>query len=257
MLALVVTVVVAAVAWFLLGRERPTELSDDQALSEFRATSGSAAAAGGEGRPEAGVYSATASGRESIGLPGFDEELGPNAPVTVTQGADGCSTFRADFNSHHWRSWTFCRTATAAMSLTGLESWTARRAPGLDLETRSTYTCDEPLDVLWDDAATGQRRTGACTGTSDLDDSVTEDAASIEVLDPESIVVGGDAVDAVRVRITDTFSGDQTGSEVGEWWLHPDTGLPLRVDIDAELRGGAGDYRESFRLELSTLRPES
>lgn len=255
--AVVVVVVVAAAVWFFFGREAATELSDDQALTEFRATGGGTdgAASDTPGRPAAGVYNATASGTESIGIPGFDDQLGPNAPVTLTHGDGGCSTYRADFNSHHWRSWTFCPTADAEWSLTGLESFTERKAPGLDLATLSTYTCEEPLDLVWSGATAGERRSGACTGTSDTDDAVTRDAGTVEVLAPASITIGGERIEALRVRTVDTFSEAQTGSEVGEWWLHPDHGLPLRISIDAELSGGAGNYSETFELELSTLTP--
>ena len=198
---------------------------------------------------------ATASGRESIGLPGFDEDLGPNAPVTVTHGDDGCFTYRADYNSHHWRSWTFCPTATATFALTGLDSWTERDAPGLDIATLSTYECDEPLDFLWAGATIGETRVGACTGVSDIDGAITEDAGRIEVLDLGTMEVGGERVDVVHVRTTDTFSRAQTGSEVDEWWLDATTGLPLKIVVDATLKGGPSDYSETSTLQLSTLRP--
>jgi len=207
------------------------------------------------GRPAAGVYPATAAGTESIGLPGFDEELGPNSPVTVTHGDGGCHTYRTDFNSHHWRSWTFCPTESAAFSLTQLESFTARKAPGLDIAALSTYTCESPLDFLWQGAAVGDTRTGACTGTSDIDDSVTADAGSIEVLELTSRTVGDETVDVIRLRTTDTFSGSQTGSEVNEWWIDAATGLPVRIVVDAKLSGGPSDYTETADLELTSLTP--
>lgn len=251
--AVLTVLVIAAGLWFFVGREQAEQLSDDQALEDFRANSADASDA--EGRPAAGVYAATASGNESIGLPGFDEELGPNAPVTITYGDEGCFTYRADFNSHHWRSWTFCPSGTATFALTQLDSWTARKAPGLDLTTLTTYRCDQPLAFLWDGAATGDTRTGACTGTSDMDDLVTEDAAQIEVLGTDTLTIDGDQVNVVRVRTTDTFSGDQTGSEVGNWWLDTTTGLPVKADFEALLEGGPSTYSETIELALSTLTP--
>ena len=252
--AAVLVVLAAAVAWFFLGREEAEQVSADQLLDEFR-SNGGAASSEGDGRPAPGVYEATASGTESIGLPGFDEELGPNAPVTLTHGADGCFTYRADFNSHHWRSWTYCPSDTASFALVGLESWTVRKAPGLDIESLTTYTCDRPVDLLWDGAAVGDTRDGSCTGTSDVDEGFTEDSARVEVLEVGSTTVGEEQVDAIRVRVTDTFSGAQTGSEVGEWWLHAETGLPLRAAIEASVEGASGSYSEDPTFELATLRP--
>lgn len=251
--AVVLLLIVAAGLWFFLGRDKAEQLTTDDALTDFRGSGGTSEDAGG--RPAAGVYDATASGNESIGLPGFDERLGPNAPVTVTHGGDGCFTYRADFNSHHWRSWTFCPTDTATFALTELDSWTARKAPALDIETLTTYRCEQPLDFLWEGAAAGDTRSGACTGTTDMDDSVTADAGSFEVLDVgATLTVDGERVTVVHARTSDTFSGDQTGTEVGEWWLDATTGLPVRFAIEAHVKGPS-DYSETPSLELSTLTP--
>lgn len=249
----ILLLIVAAALVFFLGRDQARQLSDNQALTEFRASAGTSSAAAG--RPTAGVYAATATGSESIGLPGFDETLGPKAPVTVTHGDGGCYTYRADFNSHHWRSWTFCPTETATFSLTHLESWTARKAPGLNIATLATYKCERPLDFLWHGSVAGDTRTGACTGTSDMDASVTADAGSIKVLDVGASTVAGKRVDVVHVRTTDTFSKSQTGSEVDEWWLDAATGLPVKIAVHASLKGGPSDYSENPSLALSTLTP--
>lgn len=251
--------VAATIAVLYFGRDKAEELTQDDALADFRdAAEGSVET---DGLPSAGVYAATASGTESIGLPGFDEPLGPSAPVTVTTDIQGCFTYKADFNSHHWRSWKFCPTDTATFALVGLESWTARKAPALDIETLSTYVCDTPLDLLWNDMTAGQNRAGACTGTTDTgttdsDDSVTDDAGEVKVLSvAEQVTIGGQTLDAIRIQVTDNLSGDQSGSEVGTWWLDPATGLPLRLSTESSLSGGLSDYSEQIDLELDTLTP--
>lgn len=256
-LGVVVALVVLAAVVFFVGREKATELSDDEAVTQFRATNaGTSASAEPEpGRPVAGVYSASATGTESLGLPGFDVDLGPNAPVTVTHLDEGCFTFRVDFNSQHWRSWTFCSSDTAAQSLVELQSWTARRAPGLDLETLTTYTCERPVDLRWDGAAPGETRTGACAGRSDVEEGVTSDRAEVEASGRSVVTVAGEDVQVDVVKVSNAFSGAQTGYESGQWWFDADTGLPLRVAIEAELGGGAGSYSERFDLELTAVEP--
>ncbi|MCO5321372.1 MAG: hypothetical protein M9922_08245 [Microthrixaceae bacterium] len=248
-----VALVVVAVAVLFFGRDRAEQLTEDDALAGFRDTAAEAVET--EGLPAPGVYAATASGNESIGLPGFDEELGPNAPVTVTHDGD-CFVYRADFNSHHWRAWTFCPTDSTTFALEGLESWTARKAPALDIETLSTYVCDTPLGFMWDGMAEGDTRSGSCTGTSDADDSVTDDAGEVEVLATgETTTIDGQDVETLQIRLTDNLSGDQTGSEVGTWTLDATTGLPLRISTEASLTGGLSDYSEQIDLELGTLTP--
>ncbi|MCB1270607.1 MAG: hypothetical protein KDB31_04240 [Microthrixaceae bacterium] len=244
---------VVLVAWFLLARDRAEQLTQDDALEDFRAATSADTSA--DGRPAPGVYPAAASGSESIGLPGFDEELGANAPVTVTYGDSGCYTYRADFNSHHWRSWTFCPTDTATFALVELQSWTARKAPALDVETLSTYSCAVPLDFLWDGMAPGETRSSECTGTLDTDDSVTGDVGTVEVVGTETVTIDGTVVEGVRIRTSDEFSEAQTGFERGDWLLHPDNGLPLSVGIEAELAGGPTTYTENFQLDLGGLTP--
>jgi hypothetical protein len=75
------------------------------------------------------------------------------------------------------------------------------------------------------------------------------------VLARTTVEVGGSEVDAVHLRITDAFSGAQTGSEVGEYWLDATTGLPLRMSVESQVSGPSGDYSENFDLVLTTLTP--
>jgi hypothetical protein len=249
--ALLVVLVAAGGAWYLFGRESAHQVSAADALAQFRKSSGRSAPSAG--RPTAGVYRAAVGGKESIGLPGFDEHYGPNAPIAVTHGDGGCFTYRADFNSHHWRSWTFCPTADATFGLTKQLSWTERKAPALNIESLTTYTCQRPLDLLWADAAAGDSRSGACQGTTDEDPAVTADAASAQVLDVGPMTVGRKTIDVVHLRTVDTFSDAQTGAERDEWWLDARTGLPVKIVIDVRLKGGPSDYSETATLSLSGL----
>jgi hypothetical protein len=243
--------------WFFVGRDEARQRSSDEVLEDFRQSGASTGPA--DGLPAAGVYTATATGTESVGIPGLDESLGPNAPVTVTHGGDGCFTYRVDFNSHHYRTWTYCPTETASFALTGTESFSLRKFPGLDFSSLNTYTCESPLPWVWSDPVVGQRQDGRCTGTSDTIDGVTADAVSLEVLEVGTVEVAGSQVAAVKVRTTDTFTDAQRGTEVDEWWVDATTGLPLHLAIDSKITSdtpvGTADYTEHGTLELTTLQP--
>lgn len=247
-----VLVIVAAVAWFFLGRDEARPVSDDQALEGFRGQgAGSAEAAG---RPAAGVYSAVATGTESVDVPGLDEGLGPNAPVTVTHGDNGCFTYRVDFNSHYWRNWTMCPTSDATFAIGEMVSRTGRTLPGVTIESLATYTCDTALPLLWTDAAVGDQREGSCTGVVEDDEGVTADAGVIEVRDRTTMTIGGEEIDVVHVRSTETLSDAQTGSEVDEWWLDAETGLPVRIEFAIQTKASR-NYTVTGTLELTTLTP--
>jgi len=252
-LAVLVVVVVAAVLWFFFGRDTASEVSTDTALEDLRSSGATASEV--EGLPSVGVYTATAEGSEDIGFPGLTESFGPGAPVTVTHGEGGCFTYRVALNSHHDRSWTFCPAGGATFALTAADSSTRRDVPGLDVDSLTTYTCATPVPYLWPDAAVGERRTGSCTGVSDTIDGITGDTGEVEVLGRTTLTIGGEQVEVVHVRSTDTFTDAQVGTEVDEWWLDARTGLPLRIVIAADLTSSVGDYRETATVELTTLVP--
>jgi hypothetical protein len=249
----VVLVIGAGAAWWFFGREEARPVSSDAALQQFRESG--ATGGEGDGRPALGVYRAVATGSEDIGVPGLTESFGPEAPVTVTHGDGGCFTYRADLNNHHWRSWTFCPTSDATFALRSADTSTIRNAPGLDVNSLTTYTCQTPVPYLWPDPAVGDTRSGSCTGTSDTIKGVTGDAGSVEVLDLGTLTVDGTEVPVVHLRSTDTFTDAQTGAEIDEWWLDARTGLPLKLVIDADLTSSVGDYIEKATLELVTLTP--
>jgi hypothetical protein len=253
-LGLVIVLVVAAVAlWFFVLRSGAGERSTEDALKDLRASGASGAT--DDGRPAVGVYTALASGSEDIGLPGLTESFGPNAPVTVTHADGGCFVYRVDLNTNHFRTWTFCPTEGATFALTASDGSTRRNVPGLTTPTVTRYVCEQPIPYLWPDPVVGDQRSGSCTGTSDAMDGVTGDTCVVEVLDIGVMTVGDEDVPVVHVRSTDTFSGNQGGTEVDEWWLDSRTGLPVRLEIDADVTSSVVDYRESGTVELTSLVP--
>lgn len=256
-----VVIVVAGVVWFVAGRDRARARSTDEAVETFRNANTAPSTDPVARRPAAGVYTATASGSESVGIAGLDESLGPEAPVTVTHGSGECFTYRADLNTHHWRSWTYCPTADGGSSLAGTASSTLRKFPGLDFGSVNTYTCDRPLPARWSAQAAGDRRDGTCTGTSDTIEGVTSDAGTVEVIEVGSYRVGATDVPAVHLRTTDTFGGAQTGTETAELWIATDTGLPLSITFDTQVKSdtplGTADYVDRGRVDLTALTPTS
>ncbi len=253
----VVVLVGAGAVWFLVGRDVARERTSDEALRDFRSSAGATTEAAG--RPDAGVYPAVASGTESVGIPGLDETLGPNAPVTVTHGDGGCFTYRADLNTHHWRTWTFCPTEGTTFALTGAEGGTLRKLPGLDFGSVNTYVFHQPVPFVWPGQAAGDTRQGAGTGTADTIAGVTDDRVTVEVLGTETLTIDGQQVEALHLSTLDTLTGAQPGTEQDEWWIDARTGLPLKLVFDVRSTSdspvGTAVYTDRGQLELTSLRP--
>lgn len=86
------------------------------------------------------------------------------------------------------------------------------------------------------------------------------DAANrLEILGVETVVVGGQAVEAVHSRATSAVSGGASGSSSIESWVHPETGLTLkRISVlDGSESGPSGtvSYHEEYTLVLRSLEP--
>ena len=77
---------------------------------------------------------------------------------------------------------------------------------------------------------------------------------------PETVRVGGEAVEAVHLRFELTLAGTTRGTGTFDVWLSPESGLPLRVDStnDNRTRTMIGDvhYEERFSLSLASLEPQ-
>lgn len=86
------------------------------------------------------------------------------------------------------------------------------------------------------------------------------DAANrLEILGVETVVVGGQSVEAVHSRATSEVTGGASGSSQIESWVHPETGLTLKrisvLDGSEDGPGGKVSYHEEYTLVLQSLEP--
>lgn len=260
----VFVVMVAAGLVMVFGGERPLPRSGDEALDRFRGepttapASGAASGRGAPVAPAAGVYAYRGSGSESTSLPPLVEQEGPEMPATVVAGADGCWTFRIDYNTHHWQQWDLCPGDDGWVN-TGGETFARRDFVTFQVDNLSTFSCPEPPPFLLRRAAAGTAVPGSCSGTNSVVPGETTVAGSTTVIAEETLVIGGAEVRARHVLIDHTVSGAQRGSSVAHWWFDADTGLPLRnersVRIETDTPFGSISYTEDASFELSDLAP--
>jgi hypothetical protein len=263
------TVLLVAGAVLLLGaafvvgsfifRDQPTERSVDDAVDAFRSSS-TAVEPNSFAQPDAGVYEAVGTGGEAISAPPMEQIDSRTMPVTVTPSTDGCWTWRIDYNSAHWHEYDFCPEGTGLIleGQRNSQSWDL----GVDTITNlSTTTCDPPAAILVAGAEPGDAVQHRCAGVNTAAPGDSLAAGPSTMVGRETLVIGGDEVDAVHQRRETTMTGAQRGTIDEDWWLDPTTGLPLRVDRDYDLRTdsviGEIGYTETGSWQLTSLEPRS
>ena len=114
LLSLVIVFIVVSVVLTLEGRARPVSIG--QAISRYHSDAASVPGT----HPLPGVYSYRGSGTDSLSLPPLSQAEGPTLPGTVEVQKDGCWTFRIDYSTNHWQSWTYCGRPTGLVETGGL-----------------------------------------------------------------------------------------------------------------------------------------
>ena len=195
--------------------------------------------------PATGVYTYATQGHEEIDQPSDRHDYPERTALTVQHTACGF-TSRWQPLEERWDETEICtgKARTLARMTTQREFFGQRQ--------RSDYRC-EPDSRAWHTDA-GAAWTTRC---SDDDTTVT---TRIEVLGYERIAVGDDVVRAVHLRLRATVTGGTRGKWAADRWLHPKTGLLLRLhgSTDATSTTPFGDvrYREQVRLDLQSLEPQ-
>lgn len=195
--------------------------------------------------PAAGVYTYATDGHEEIDQPSDRHDYPDRTALTVQHTGCGFTT-RWQPLEERWDETEICtgKVRTLARMTTQREFFGRRQ--------RSDYRC-EPDSRAWHNEA-GAAWTTRC---SDDDTTVT---TRLEVLGYERIAVGDDVVRAVHLRLRATVTGATRGKWAADRWLHPDTGLLLRLhgSTDATSTTPFGDvrYREQVRLDLQSLEPQ-
>lgn len=197
--------------------------------------------------PDEGVYPfATEGGGETDALGGARHDYPEQVPLIVRRG--GCGyTVRWQPLDERWDEWEFCADGTArpmARITTYHEFFQRGQRQDFDCgRVEMSPAAYEPGDTL----------TWTCrSGNGEVDSTTT--VVGIETLD-----IGGTPVRAVHHRHDVVFSGANEGSQVFEWWLEMETGLPVRLVRDLEVTSqspfGKVNYSERFTSQAVTLTP--
>lgn len=194
-----------------------------------------------------GVYVYDTAGYESItALGGATHTYPAQSTMTVRSSACG-SDVRWEPLEQRFDDWQLCRSGTGL----ALTSFTTHHEFFGQADER-TFTCTglwfrPPSDVP------GTTTQGTCTTKG------SQVAATTTVRGVEDMVVGGQAVKAVRVRVDEQLTGSTAGTRTSESWYEQTTGLLLKrtssTDADTDSTLGQTRFREDVTLTLTSLDP--
>lgn len=254
----VAVVLIAGGLTYVLWPRGTTQVTEEDAVEDYRAQgdasddgSPTSPAEGERGTPEPGVYTFAATGEEVVKLGPLPAETRP-FPATVTAVAvdagGGCFDWTLNLFAEHTEDTRWC--TDPALRLT---SHTKHQRIGA-LSPTATMSCD-PDVVRPEDATDGTTADLSCR--LQLSGSPASIAATLTGTATtgatETVVVGGDDVQATPVAVRLTVSGDLTGSwDETTWWTAEH--LPVRIDRSLALSGLA-NFTETSKLELTSLEP--
>ena len=254
--AIVAVIVVGVVLWRRSGAH---EASTTAAERRFAASSSTVRANPTVLRPVAGVYLYRGSGTEHLSLPPKSQGQGPRMPATVTHRADGCWTFRIDYNSAHWQTWIYCPRVGGLVELGGqtFERWDFVFTK---YDSTSSFTCDPPSVTIRATMRAGDQWQQACRGTSSGTKGTATTSGPYTFVGRTNVHVGGTSVAAYRFHQARALSGSQTGTQSNDLWFAVTDGLPLRNDrqvtVHTDTPIGASTYTEHGTFALTSLVPQ-
>ena len=260
-LALVVVVLGGLGVW-RWNQRGPERASIDDATQRFRSSS-TAAHAESPNAPAEGVYVVSGTGSERLSFLDTAQQQGPSMPATITSATPGCWTLKIEYNSFHAQQRTFCAVDELLLERGGTTDQRFDFAAFTQSE-HSDVVCDPPA-VLYDaDTATqGHTWPLSCRGTSQTTDSTMRSEGETMFVGRETLTVGGAAITTLHYRQEITFRGDQTGSQIEDFWLAADNWLPVRNERSIRVVSpapepiGSVTYTEEGSWQLTALTPRT
>ena len=255
--AVLVLAGIAAFVFLFLSREDPGARPIGEAVEEFR-TDPTDDDISEELRPPSGVYTLTGEGSESISFPPVSQADGDTMPMTITHGAGDCWTLRVDYNEAHWQDWDLC-TVDGDFIEYGGHTFQRWDLGALKVENTATFVCDPPTPLAPMTAEPGDTFERTCSGTNDQVPGGTTTTGTLTVLEPTTIDVGGEQIEAQGFHTEVTIAGSQTGTEDVDMWFATTTGLPVQsnrsISVDSDSPVGTITYTEVGNWKLSSTEP--
>lgn len=200
--------------------------------------------------PAEGVYSYRTEGYESVSMGGARHDY-PDRSYAIVEHGDGCEwTWDHRVIEEHRDKSTLC---TEGPQISNVRFDNHVTFFGQKNESHFECSGEGTHADLRDQP--GDTHHGSCTdGNSTSDETET-------FVGRETLVVGGVEVEALRYHDEAEISGDTTGQSVQERWVHPETGLLLKMVRSTRSTAqafGASEvhYEEEATFVLESLEPQ-
>ena len=256
LIALVLLLVIAAIAFGVrtLGARDETDSVDSKDAAELieDGDGGSADVEAGD-RPEAGTYSYTGSGSESVSALGGSKHVFPKEIAVVVQldEDDDCGwTANVVYVKQHIEEREYC-TKDGVMIDRGF----TRNIEFFNQLQETEYDCGDDAERLRTEAAEGDTWTWTCTNGTAATSEYTATS-----LGTEDITVGGEPVKTWRTKVVSKQTGDTVGSDTSEFWL-AETGLTVKFTANLKVKTksvlGETTFQEQIGYTINSLVPEA
>ncbi|MFH1329218.1 MAG: hypothetical protein ABIJ48_00955 [Actinomycetota bacterium] len=203
------------------------------------------------GRPgDFGLYVYATTGFETTdALSGSRHNYPAQTYMTIQPG--GCGTLvRWQALGERWDEWDYC----ADGSLAGWQAY----HEWFGVSNLEVWTCSPPVPTQ---GGPGGAWTGSCTRVAGSQVDAAEDSLRYEVVGYETLTVGSEQVETLRVRTRSSSSGGSDSTDATDTWVLPGTQLVVRQVTDdsstSQSRIGPVEYHEEYELHLVSLYPSS
>jgi hypothetical protein len=220
-------------AWLLLFRDTATPVSASDL--GFTGTAGDA-----PGEP--GIYVYDTAGFEEVDALGGARHDYPAATYLVIEEGPCGPVVRWQALDERWDEWEHCGPDLAVSSSRGYHEW-------FQIPDLATSICSSQVFP----------RSGETAWTSECVDETTTSIDHVTVVGMETLVIGGQEVMTLHLRILGTTEGSTIGETTTDVWRLPGTTLVVRKVVDDASANASriGDihYVEQVTLELRSLVP--
>jgi hypothetical protein len=194
-----------------------------------------------------GVFSYATTGSEGLNLMGMSRSFPARTDMVVTSGSGGtCSTVEWVPIEQHTESTSLCHSGHDSLAISELVSHEAIAGA----TTTTVITCPATTYVVPPVARTGVRWSSTCHEVNPSE-SVT---AAGQVLGIAPMVVGGERLSTLHVRLSFGFAGADQGTSPVDFWISTGRGLIVREQETAHITQSGVHYTEQMDSRLTTLR---